>query len=123
MLQAYYHEESVTVGGETYRLVLNFKTIDATESVLGGRSYDSILGEILSGSPSIGLQARVVWGLLREHHPEIPLELASSLARGEAGETVGIALAKLIQAAFPTAQGTKEKGKNPPKRRGVSTPS
>jgi len=122
MVKPYYNEQAVTVGEETYRLVINFKTIDATESLLGGRSYDTILGEMLAGNPSVGLQARVVWGLLQEHHPKVTLEEASALARGEAGEAVGAAFAKLIEAAFPTAE-PEAKGKNPPKRRGASKPS
>lgn len=120
MVQPYYNEQAVTVGDETFRLVINFKTIDATESLLGGRSYDMILGEMLTGRPSVGTQARVVWGLLREHHPEITLEQASALARGEAGERVGIAIAQLLNAAFPLADEPKAKGKNPPQRRGAS---
>ena len=122
MVQPYYNEQAVKVGDETFRLVINFKTIDATESILGGRSYDAILGEMLAGRPAVGTQARVVWGLLREHHPEVTLEQASALARGEAGETVGIAIAKLLTDAFPIAE-EKPKGKNPRKRRGASKPS
>jgi len=121
-LAPYYNEQAVSIDGETYRLVINFKTIDATESVLDGRSYDKILGEMLAGNPPVGLQARVVWGLLREHHPEVTLEQASALARGEAGEAVGYAIGKLIMAAFPAAKG-KAKDANPPKPRGASRPS
>lgn len=117
--QPYYNEQSVEVDGEAYRLVMNFRTIDATESVLGGRAYDEVIEELLSGRPSIGLQTRVVWGLLREHHPEVTLEQASSLARGKAGVAVGEAIGKLIDASFPAADAVKEKDRNPPKRRGA----
>jgi hypothetical protein len=119
MVQPFYNEEAVTADGETYRLVINFRTIDATESVLG-RSYDSVLREMLIGKPSVGLQARVVWGLLREHHSDITLEQADALARGKSGKLFGFAIGNLFQAAFPFAGEPKEKGPNPPKRRGAS---
>jgi hypothetical protein len=118
-VKAFYHEQAVTVDGEVFRLVINFRAIDATESLLQGRAYNAILGEMLSGSPPIGLQARVVWGLLREHHPELTLDDAGALALGPAAGEVGLAIGKLFMAAFPSDDGKKAKGKNPPRRRGA----
>lgn len=123
MLQPLYNEEAVRVGDHTYRLVINFRTIDATETQLGGRSYESALTELLTGRPSTGLQARVVWGLLREHHPEVTIEEADALARGPSAADIGEAIGKLLHAAFPIVQTPKAKGENPPKRRGQSKPS
>lgn len=123
-LQAFYNEEAVKVGEDTYRLVINFRTIDATESQLGGRSYESVLTEMLAGSPSVGLQARVVWGLLREHHPDVALEEADALARGPAAVEIGIAIGRLLHAAFPmSVPDKKAKAPNPRKRRGRSKSS
>lgn len=120
----FYNEEAVKVGDDTYRLVINFKAIDATESQLGGRSYEDVLSETVAGRASVGTQARIVWGMLREHHPEITVEEADALARGEASILIGAAIGKLILAAFPfNDQQPKAKGQNPPKRRGASKPS
>jgi hypothetical protein len=118
-LQPFYNEQAVEVDGETYRLVLNFRTIDATESVLGGRAYDEIIEELVCGQPAVGTQTRVVWGLLREHHPDVTLDQAATLARGKASVAVGDAIGKLIDAAFPAADAEKEKEKNPPEPRGA----
>lgn len=119
----FYHEQSVTIDGATYRLVINFLAIDATESVLGGRAYPDILDDLLAGK-SVGVQARVVWGLLREHHPELTLEEAAALTIGAAGDTIGLAIGELILAAFPAlVVGEEAKGKNPPKPRGASRSS
>lgn len=123
MLQPFHNEEAVRVGEDTYRLVLNFRAIDATETQLGGRSYESILNELLVGRPSVGLQARVVWGLLREHHPHISLEEADALARGPSSGDIGVALGKLLHAAFPIIQEPKAKDANPQVRRGRSQSS
>ena len=120
MLQAFYNEEAVTVGGDTYRLVINFRAIDATESLLG-RSYNTILGEITSPDAPLSLVGKVLWGMLREHHPDVSLDQTASLLFGETGIKVGMAVSKLLNAAFSEAEDKPEaKGKNPRKPRGAS---
>lgn len=116
-LKPFYCEQSVKVGDEAYRLVVNWAMIDATESLLG-RPFDEVLTELLTPvpAPRMGTIGRVLWGLLREHHPEITLEEAAGLMFGETGETIGIAIGKLMMDAFPTQE---EKGKNPRKPRGA----
>jgi hypothetical protein len=90
MLKPFCHEQTVVIDGETLRLVLDFRAIDATEQLLG-KGYDAILDQILT------------------------------LQMGENGLTMGLALQKLLEAAFPTAD--KVKAENPPRRRGASRPS
>lgn len=122
-LKAFYNEEAVQVDGETYRLVINFRAIDATESLLGGVPFNDVLEELSSGKQRLGVIGKVLWGMLREHHPDVTLDQAASLMFGETGVAAGMAVHKLLEAAFPVAEPGKPKGKNPPKRRGASKPS
>lgn len=121
MLKPFYHEEAVKVGDDTLRLVINFRAMDATESLIG-RPFDEILKEMSSGSPTLSVQGKVVWGLLREHHSDLSLDQVMTLLFGEPCVTVGYAMAKLLKSAFPAAE-PEAKGKNPPKPRGASRPS
>lgn len=123
MPKAFYHEQSVTVDGETLRLVINFRALDAIEGVLD-RSFEDVLTELTRKQPKprLGTIGPVLWGLLQEHQPTITLDEAASLLFGEAGSTVGLALGKLVEAAFIADDG-KERPKNPRKRRGASKPS
>ena len=124
-IAAFYHEEQVTVGDETLRLVINFAALDAVES-LTGRSFDRILGEFTGeGEPGMALQGKVVWGLLRQHHPELSLDQVACLLFGPPSAKVGAAIAKLMAAAFPAAEpaDTKAKAANPPVPRGASPTS
>lgn len=117
MPKPFYSEQSVVIDGETLRLVINFKAIDATEKFLG-RNYGEILDELQEPNCPIGTTVGVVWGLLREHHPESSIDQAATLCFGAHSVAVGLALTDLLHAAFPVAE--KEKGPNPPKRRGRS---
>lgn len=121
MPKPFYHEQMVEIDGEKLRLVINFKAIDATEQ-LSGRDFDSILDELQSKDCRAGTMGRAVWGLLREHHPEVTIDETMSLLAGEEnGMKVGVALRFLLEAAFPTVE--KEKGENPPEPRGALSPS
>jgi hypothetical protein len=116
MPKPFYHEQTVEIDGETIRLAINFRAIDATEQLLG-YGYDEILSEVQKPKPPVGLTGKVLWGLLREHHPEIDEIL--TLQAGNNGAITGLAVTKLFEAAFPE----EEKGKNPRKPRGASKPS
>lgn len=120
-MKAFYQEQLVEVDGEKFTLAINFKAIDATEQ-LSGRDYDDILNELQSPGCRTGTMGRAVWGLLREHHPDMTLDETLSLIAGEKnGAKVGFALSQLLQAAFPIA--AEAKGGNPPKPRGTSKPT
>ena len=121
-LKPFYNEQAVTVDGEAYRLVINFRTIDAIETLLG-EPFDTVIHELGQERQHLGLVGKVLWGLLREHHPEITLDQTASLMFGDTGVAVGMAVRRLLEAAFPTGEPQKEKGKNPPKPRGASKPS
>lgn len=120
MVKPFYNEQAVKVDGEDFRLVLNFATIDAIESLLAPRSFDEIITDLLAGAAPMAVQTRVVWGLLREHHPALTLDEAMTIVAGPSGEAVGIAIGQLILAAFPLAAPAQEKPANPRKPRGAS---
>lgn len=122
MLKPFYHEQAVTIDGETLRLVINFAAIDATEHLLG-KPFPAVLEAFSQPVQPLGVLGKVVWGLLREHHPEVSLDQAASLLFGENGLRVGAAVSLLLNAAFPAAEEGKAKAKNPRKPRGASKPS
>lgn len=119
-LKPFYNEQSVVIDGDAYKLVINFRAIDATEQLVG-MGYDSILTEVQSPAAPVGLTGKVLWGLLREHHSELSLDQVLTLQFGENGLTMGLAVSQLLQTAFPVAE--KAKVKNPPRPRGASKPS
>ncbi len=121
MLTAFYHEAQVQVGDDSLRLVVNMRTIDATEQLVG-ESMPTILGQVLGADPSFALVGKVVWGLLREHHPEVSLDQAAGLMFGEPGKAVGLVIGDLFRRAFHIGE-EAEKPANPRKRRGASKPS
>lgn len=118
MPKPFYNEQTVEIDGEVIRLVINFRAIDATEQLLG-LGYDEILSEMQKPKASVGLTGKVLWGLLREHHPEMSFDQILTLQAGKNGVVTALAIGKLFEAAFPE----EEKGKNPPKPRGASKPS
>jgi hypothetical protein len=125
-LAAFYHEVAVLYREETYRLVLDFAALDAIESETG-RSFDGILREFTTphAEPATTLQAKVVWGLLRRHHPEITIDQVVSLLFSVASAAIGIGMGKLFETAFPRADPSQKKAKpaNPRKPRGASKPT
>jgi hypothetical protein len=123
MLNAFYNEQAVKVGDDTLRLVINFAAIDAAEGMIG-RDFDQILAELTSQDPKPGLalQGKVVWALLREHHPDVSIDQVATLLFGPASTVLGMAIGKLLTAAFPSARGAA-KPANPRKPRGASKPS
>lgn len=121
-LKPFYNEQTVAVGEDCYRLVLDFRAIDAIEG-LTGVSFNSTLEEITGEAAKLGSVGRVLWGLLREHHPEVTLDQAASLMFGDTGVLIGVAVQTLLENAFNSAPAETAKGKNPPTRRGVSPAS
>lgn len=118
MLKAFYHEQAVEVEGSTLRLVIDFGALDAIES-LTGKGFDGTVQELTRADPPMSLQARVVWGLLRRHHPEVSLDQATTLLFGDTGKLVGIAMGQLIAAAFSPDDEPAEAKPRPRKPRGA----
>lgn len=124
MVRAFYNEELVRIEGEPYRLVIDFAAIDAAEALLG-QSYDTVIAEITSKSPEprASVVGKVVWGMLRRHHPEVTIDQVATMMYGSDAAAIGAAMGNLIQRAFNTAEEPEAKGKNPRKPRGASKPS
>lgn len=126
MIPAFYHEEAVQVGEVTLRLVMNFRALDAIECETQ-RGFDGILKQLTApgGEPPLSLASRVVWGLLREHHPEIGIDQAATLVNGPSAPAIGVAMGLLFERAWPRATPTDGKAKpaHPRKPRGRSKPS
>lgn len=118
MPKPFYNEQTVVVDGETLRLAINFRAIDSTEQLIG-LAYDDILDEIQREGAFTGMSTKVLWGLLRQHHPEITLDETASLCYGDAGVVVGLAMRELLAAAFPEpGEHEQAKDANPPERGG-----
>jgi len=122
----FYHEVAVAYEGETLRLALDFLALDAIESATD-RSFDGILRELTTPNvePTTSLLSKVVWGLLRQHHPDITLDQVPTLLYSDASTAIGIGMGKLLETAFPRAEPAKGKAKpaNPRKPRGASKSS
>ena len=124
MPKAFYNERTVAAGDETLRLVINFRAIDAIESLLD-RPFNDVLADLNAGAPKLGMIAQVLWGFLREHHAELDIDQVTSLLFGSTGLAMGVTINELLAAAFPSeSEGeAKAKGKNPRAPRGASKPS
>lgn len=123
MLRAFYEEEQVRISDDlTLRLSINFRAIDAIENLVG-QTMEEVVAEVVSGKPRLSLTGKVLWGLLREHHPESTLDEAAGLMfDAEKSVPVGYAMGELLRRAFNLGE-PKAKGQNPPKRRGASKAS
>lgn len=123
MVQPFRAEQALEAEGETLRLAIDFEALDAIETLLGGRRFSDVLSEIARPDAPEALTAKVVWGLLRKHHPELGLDHALRLVMGSPGP-VGMAVGQLLEAAFPAREeGAAPATEDPPKPRGASKPS
>ena len=120
MLKPFYNEEVIHVGEDRLRLVLNFRAIDAAEGLIG-KPFSSVLAEVADGTAGEALVGKVVWGLLREHHPELSIDQVAGLLFGPPGILLGGAVNRLLHASFSAAE--EPEAANPPKPRGASKPS
>jgi hypothetical protein len=118
----FYEEEQVKLSDElTLRLAINMRALTAIEG-LTEMGMDSVLPQILTGTAPLNVIGKVLWGLMREHHPESSLDDAAGLMFDKGTNApVGLAVNALLTRAFHVEP--EAKGKNPPKRRGASKAS
>ncbi len=119
MLSPFYNEALVEVGGTRLRLVVNMRTIDATEA-LTGLNMPKMLSLLLSEDAPLSLGGKALWGMLREHHAEVTLDEALGLMFAPEQEAIGAAMGDLFRRAFHLGEVKEE---NPPKPRGRSRTS
>jgi hypothetical protein len=121
MFPTFYEEETVALDGGSLRLAINFRALTAIEG-LAEQGMDDILPAVLGGRAPLNLIGKVLWGLMREHHPESTLDDAGGLMLSKAtSAAVGLAMSSLLMRAFSVEP--EAKGKNPPRRRGASKAS
>jgi hypothetical protein len=121
MFPSFYEEEQVEIDGGALRLAINFRALGAIETLVE-KGMDEILPAILTGNAHLNVIGKVLWGLLREHHPESTLDDAAGLMFNKTTNVkVGLAMNALLMRAFHLEP--EAKGKNPPKRRGASKAS
>ncbi|HXH52533.1 MAG TPA: hypothetical protein VNH53_03765 [Sphingomicrobium sp.] len=124
MLSPFWNEAEIQAGGETLRLVINFRTIDILET-LTGKPMDDILAEITSPRPPHALVGKFLWAMLREHHPSVTLDQVGGLVYSPEYADQGVIVGDLIERAFNVGNAAEGKKRpRPPKRqRGASKPS
>jgi hypothetical protein len=121
MFPSFYEEEQVKLEGGMLRLAINFRALGAIETLVEDR-MDNIVLAVLTGAAPLNVLGKVLWGLMREHHPETGLDDAAGLMFDKVSAVpVGLAISDLLRRAFHVE--TEAKGQNPPKRRGASKPS
>ena len=117
-LVAFAPEEQVEAFGETFTLRLDFRAISVIEGALN-LQFPAVVAELRGGNPPYATLSRVLWALLREHHPEVTIDqcLAIVMDPGKDGGKFGFALDALLERAFPVVTEDRKKP-NPPKKRG-----
>src|SRR5690349_16569202 len=104
MFPTFYEEESVELDGGVLRLAINFRAITAIEG-LTGEGMDVTVASVLSGGAHLNVVGKVLWGLLREHHPETGLDEAAGLMFNKASAVkVGLAISAVLMRAFSIEQ-------------------
>jgi len=121
MFPSFYEEEQVKLDGGVLRLAINFRALGAIETIVE-LGMDKILPEVLTGAAPLNVLGKVLWGMMREHHPDSTMEDAAGLMFNRATSVpVGLAMNALLVRAFNIEP--EAKAKNPPKRRGASKTS
>lgn len=95
-------EVAFEAGGKTYTLRLSVNAIAEIEDLLGGLGIAEITAS-LAKSPKLGTLRALVWGGLRQHHPDLSLFDAGDII-GDVGVTrTSEIIGESLAAAFPEA--------------------
>lgn len=103
-------EQRVEFGGESLTLAIDFRTIDLIEESVG-ESMPAVMAK-LSGDPPTGVAAKIVWAMLRRHHPDLKLDLVGALMLGPHRNVIAGGMGELLSRAMnlgdekPTEGGT-----------------
>lgn len=121
-------EEQVDLGDVKLTLSLSFRTIKFCEhGVREGEitPMPYIAGWVLlEDMPPLSLVATVLWGLLREHHPDMTLdEVTGLMFTSKHANRLPLGMQTLLSRHFDFTEPKKAKAKNPPKPRGQSKTS
>jgi hypothetical protein len=127
-LVAFYDEEVVQVGDVTLRLAMDFRAIDLMEHIVGDSDRitpaTTIVEAFLFSSPvPVSISCKILYAMLRRHHEDVSLDEAMGAIAGEHSGRIALAMEALLKRSFNVGEPEKEKGENPPKRRGRSRSS
>lgn len=111
-------EASVTLAsGEELTLRYDFNALAAVEEA-ADKPIAEVLGAMSNGVPRLTVARALIYGGLREHHPEVDVKAAGELVLSD-GKALVDAMRKALASAFPQAEGRK--GGNPPKSKTATT--
>lgn len=100
-------EAGIRVAGRDYVLAFNINAMCEVEYILA-LSTDQILRS-LSLSPPLHIVRALLWGGLRQHHPEVDLIAAGKLIEEMGGSGLALdGIGKALISAFPEAKGDTE---------------
>lgn len=110
-------EAAINVGGREYVLAFNINAMCEVEYILN-LSTDQIL-RALTSSPPLHVVRALLWGGLRQHHPDVDLIGAGSLIEDLGGPGLALdGIGKALISAFPDA---KDEPANPRKGAAAGT--
>lgn len=104
------------VGDKTYRLRLSINEIIQVEDLLGVGIVQ--IANMFNDAENLraGSVRAVLWGALREHHPEVDLLGAGDIMSQARLQPTIDYVGRALQAAFPKAEADEET-ENPPQKR------
>lgn len=124
MPAAFYDEEVVQVGDETFTMAIDFRSIDIIEHLVGESGTITPMPEVVamlySDPIPLSVGGKVLWALLRRHHETLTLDEAAGLMFCKDANRVAQAMLTLINRAMNLGPSKKAKDENPRKRRGAS---
>lgn len=120
MANAAQGEAMLVSDGKELTLRYDFDALCAVEDA-ADKAIGDVLIELSQGSPRLTTVRALIYGGLREHHPEVTLKEAGELFLSD-GPAVSEAMNKALSAAFPKMAEGKQ-GENPRKRRSAGTNS
>lgn len=100
-------------------LVINFNALAEAEYD-ADMGVNDILAELDRDQPRMKIMRAIVWGALREKHPNITSEMVGDLLLSEF-EGVAAGIREAMSAAFPEAIGGDENPPAPPSSAGTSS--
>jgi hypothetical protein len=109
-MRAFKATETVETPDGDYTLSINIEVIDAIEDDFD-TDFESAVE--LVGKGRLGKIARFLRGLLLQHHPNVTLDDAFTLARAH-GTAFNEAMARLLEKARPEQAEASGDGENPP---------
>lgn len=95
-------EVALVVGERAYKLRLGINAIVEVEDLLGGKSINEIVANVLDVPRArLGTLRALLWGALREHHSALSVADAGLIIETAGPDAIGTKMAEVLKAAFP----------------------